>query len=745
MKKLVVLFSGFLITTQVIVAQTKSIGGFSTASATQQFTWEEKYDQILKPGNVDKLIKDMSARPHHIGSPGGKAVAEYIQKYFQDLGYDSKIEVLYTLFSTPKERILEMTGPVKFKALLSEPVLKEDATSNQTKDQLPTYNCWSADGEVNAELVFVNYGLPEDYETLRQLGIDVKGKIVIAKYGRSWRGIKPKVAQENGAIGCIIYSDPAEDGYTKGDVYPLGAFKNEYGVQRGSIMDMPVYPGDPLTPGYGHTQDAKTLTQKDATNLLKIPVIPISYHDAEPLLRSLSGPVAPDGWGGGLPITYHIGPGKSMVHLKLLFDWEIKPLYNVIAKLKGTEFPDEWVIRGNHHDAWVNGANDPISGMAALMEEARAVSELVKQGWKPKRTLVYCGWDGEEPGLLGSTEWAEQNEKELQQKAVVYINSDGNGRGFFGAAGSHALENFISDVARDVTDPQTRISILERSRAKALVSASSASSKKALLAKKSLPLGALGSGSDYSPFFQHLGIPSLNLGFGGENDGGEYHSIYDSYDHYKRFKDPKFEYGVALAKAAGRATMRMSNAELLPFDFRSLHKTVSTYVTEVITLLDQLRESTSIENQLIEEGRYTQASDPTEKYFPPLPKEEVPFLNFASLQNALAEMEKACQSLAQTMGKTELSASQKNKLNIQLYQAEQQLLLPDGLPRRGWYKHSIYAPGFYTGYGVKTLPGIREAIEQRTWKEAQEQIEKTAAAITKFTLSLSNASDTIAR
>jgi N-acetylated-alpha-linked acidic dipeptidase len=739
MKKFVLLFTGLLIAISLIVAQNKSISGFGTASAVQQFNWEEKYDQILKPGNVDKLIKDMSARPHHLGSPGGKAVAEYIQKYFQDLGYDSKIEVLYTLFSTPKERILEMTGPVKFRALLSEPVLKEDATSNQTKEQLPTYNCWSADGDVNAELVFVNYGLPEDYETLRQFGIDVKGKIVIAKYGRSWRGIKPKVAQENGAIGCIIYSDPAEDGYTKGDVYPLGAFKNEFGVQRGSIMDMPVYPGDPLTPGYGHTQDAKTLAQKDATNLLKIPVIPISYHDAEPLLRSLSGPVAPDGWGGGLPITYHIGPGKSMVHLKLLFNWEIKPLYNVIAKLKGTEFPDEWVIRGNHHDAWVNGANDPISGMAALMEEARAVSELVKLGWKPKRTLVYCGWDGEEPGLLGSTEWAEQNEKELQQKAVLYINSDGNGRGFFGAAGSHALENFVSDVARDVTDPQTQISILERSRAKALVSANTTSSKKVLLAKKSLPLGALGSGSDYSPFFQHLGIPSLNLGFGGENDGGEYHSIYDSYDHYKRFKDPKFEYGVALAKAAGRATMRMSNAELLPFDFRSLQKTVSTYVTEVITLLDQLRESTSIDNQLIKEGRYTQASDPTEKYFPPAPKEEVPFLNFASLQNALAEMEKACQSLAQTMSKTELSTSQKNKLNIQLYQAEQQLLLPDGLPRRGWYKHSIYAPGFYTGYGVKTLPGIREAIEQRTWKEAQEQIEKAAATINQFSAYVSKA------
>lgn len=738
MKKILISYCLSVLALHYSSAQKKSLAGFNETTGSQQFAWEEKYDQLLKTSNIDKLIKDMSARPHHIGSPGSKAVAEYIQKYFQELGYDSKIETLYTLFSTPKERLLELNGPVKFKALLSEPALKEDATSGQ-KDQLPTYNCWSADGDVTAELVFVNYGLPDDYEKLRQLGIDVKGKIVIAKYGRSWRGIKPKVAQENGAIGCIIYSDPIDDGYAKGDVYPIGAFKNEYGVQRGSVLDMPVYPGDPLTPGYGHTPDAKKLAQKDATNLLKIPVIPIGYKDAEPLLRSLQGAVVPAGWQGGLPFAYHVGPSKSTVHLKLSFNWDITPLYNVVAKMKGTELPDEWVIRGNHHDAWVNGANDPISGVAALMEEARAVSELVKQGWKPKRTLVYCGWDGEEPGLLGSTEWVEYNASELQQKAVVYINSDGNARGFFGAAGSHALENFVNDVARDVTDPQTKISILDRTRARSLTTAGSAAAKKALLAKRNLPIGALGSGSDYSPFFQHLGIPSLNIGFGGEDEGGEYHSIYDSYDHYKRFKDPKFEYGVALAMAAGRTTMRISNAEVLPFDFRSLQKTMAGYVTEVISLLEQTRESTSIENQLIKEGRYTQASDPTETYFPPQPKEEVPFLNFASLQNAMLELEKSTNTLGEAMNKTSLTAQQKNTLNKSLYQAEQQLLLDEGLPRRGWYKHSIYAPGFYTGYGVKTLPGIREAIEQRDWKEAQDQIEKAAAAIRRFSAYLSSA------
>ncbi|WP_430894837.1 MULTISPECIES: transferrin receptor-like dimerization domain-containing protein [unclassified Paraflavitalea] len=705
------------------------ISGYPGANAAQQQKWEAAFDQSLQASNVDKLLKDMSAKPHAMGSPGTKAVAEYINNYFLSLGIDSKVEVLYSLFSTPKERVLELTGPVKFKAVLSEPALKEDATSNQTAEQLPTYNCWSADGDVTAELVFVNYGLPEDYEFLREKGIDVKGKIVIAKYGRSWRGIKPKVAQEHGAIGCLIYSDPMDDGYFQGDVYPQGAFKNEWGVQRGSVMDMPIYPGDPLTPGYGHSKDAKTLDKSEVINLLKIPVLPISYHDALPLLKQLTGPVAPDAWRGALPITYHVGPSTTKVHLKLAFNWEVKPVYNVIATIKGTEFPDEWIIRGNHHDAWVNGASDPLSGMAALMEEARGISLLMKQGWKPKRTIIFCGWDGEEPGLLGSTEWAEFHQKELAEKAVLYINSDGNGRGFLGAAGSHALEPFMNEVARDVIDPQTDVSVLERNRARAITNASSVAAKKNLLAKKTISIGALGAGSDYSPFFQHIGIPSLNLGFGGENEGGEYHSIYDSYDNYRRFKDPEFAYGVALAKTAGRVTMRFANAEVLPFDYASLQKTISGYVTEVVALADNLREATQVENQIIKEKKYTLAADPREVYNAPLPKDEVPYLEFASLHNAVAALSQATTALTAVLQKTGLTAAQQTELNKHLYLAEQSLLLEQGLPRRPWYKHSIYAPGFYTGYGVKTLPGIREAIEQRSWKEAQEQIVLAAKAI----------------
>lgn len=718
------LFSAALLLAASAFAQ-QPITGFSAKAAQEQAALEAKFDAQLSAQRIGQYIKDMSSRPHHVGSPGGEAVAQYLLSKFKSFGLDARIETYQVLFPTPKTRVLEMTGPTTYKAILKEPALKEDATSAQTKEQLDIYNCWSADGDVSGELVYVNFGLPEDYEKLASMGIDVKGKIVIARYGRSWRGIKPKVAQEHGAVGCIIYSDPKEDGYYQGDVYPKGAWKNEYGAQRGSVMDMVIYPGDPLTPNVGATADAKRLKREEATNLLKIPVLPIGYKDALPLLSALEGPVVPEEWRGALPITYHAGPGKAKVHLKLEFDWQIRPAHNVIAMVKGAQYPDQWVIRGNHHDAWVNGADDPISGMAALLEEAYAVGELMKTGWRPKRTMVFCGWDAEEPGLMGSTEWVEDHAKELQEKTVVYINSDGNSRGFLGAGGSHALETFVTEVARDIEDPQTKVSVLERKKAQEAARAGSVAAKKAALSSKGLKLGALGSGSDYSPFFQHLGIPSLNIGYGGEGEGGSYHSIYDSYDHYARFKDPGFAYCHALAKTTGRAALRIANADIVPFDFRSLHKTIQGYAGEVMALTDQLRETTAVENQLIAEKKYVLAADPTEVYHAPTAKEPVPYLDFSSLQNALSAFEKAASTNATAIAKQQGSAS----LNQALYKAEQVLLSPNGLPRRAWYRHTIYAPGFYTGYGVKTLPGIREAIEQREWKEAQEQIKITAAAI----------------
>jgi len=732
-----VLTAGTLLLASLTWSQTKPLAGFSESAAKAQFAKEEQFDSYLKASNVDSFMKIMSAHPHHVGSPADKHVADFIYDKFKGWGYDVQIETFYVLFPTPKERLLEMTGPTSYKAVLAEPALKEDATSGQSREQLPTYNCYSPDGDVTGELVFVNYGIPEDYDQLERLGISVKGKIVIAKYGHSWRGIKPKVAQEHGAIGCLIYSDPKDDGYYEGDVYPKGAFKSEYGVQRGSVMDMPVYPGDPLTPGIGATKDAKRLDRKEAATILKIPVLPISYHDAAPLLKALEGPVAPESWRGALPFTYHVGPGKATVHLKLAFNWDIKPINDVIARLPGSQWPDEWVIRGNHHDGWVNGAGDPLSGMSAMLEEARGVSELVKTGWKPKRTMIYCAWDGEEPGLLGSTEWVEYHAEELRQKAVVYINTDGSGRGFFGAEGSHALEPFMNEVARDVVDPETGISIGERMHARELVNAADGNRlKKDLFSKKTFSIGALGSGSDFSPFLQHTGVPSFNLAFGGEDPGGEYHSIYDSYDDYRRFKDPGFQYGVALAKAAGRTSLRMADASLLPFDFRSLYKTVNGYATELTGLLDQMRESTALSNQLIREHHYSYAGDPTVTLLPPPVKEEVPYLDFSPLQNALRNLEKATDRLADTLGKrnlTNLTENISDAVNQALYKAEQQLLSSKGLPRRDWYRHAIYAPGFYTGYGVKTLPGIREAIEQRNWKEAQEQIGVAASVLQQFT------------
>lgn len=712
----------------------KSILGYSKESGEAQLKAEEKFDSYLSTKNIDDWIKRLSARPHHVGSPYGKANAEYMRDLFKSWGYDAELETYYVLFPTPKSRLLELTGSNPYKAKLEEPALKEDGTSNQKSEQLPVYNCWSPDGDVTGELVFVNYGVPDDYIQLERMGIDVKGKIVIAKYGGSWRGIKPKVAQEHGAIGCIIYSDPQGDGYFQGDVYPKGPFKNEFGAQRGSVLDMPIYPGDPLTPNYGSTQEAKRIDRKDAPNLLKIPVLPISYSDAKPLLQALGGPVAPEKWRGALPITYHVGPSVAKVRLKLEFNWDIKPAYNVIAKIRGTQFQDEWVIRGNHHDAWVNGANDPVSGMAALLEEARGVSELMKTGWKPKRTIIYCAWDAEEPSLMGSTEWVEDHWDELSDKAVAYINSDSNGRGFFDADGSHTLETMVNEIAKEVIDPQTGVTVLERRKSADATQASTVKAKKEILAKKNLSIGALGSGSDYSPFIQHLGIASLNLGFGGEDAGGEYHSIYDSYDHYKRFKDPTFEYGVALAKTAGRATMRLTNADVLPFDFKAFQKTVSTYATEVTSLIETMRESTEVENQMIAEKRYVLANDPTERFNPPASKEAVPFLNFSSLQNAVANLEKSAATFSDLYAANPKPNTNIVNLNKLLFQSERKLLSETGLPRRPWYKHTIYAPGFYTGYGVKTLPGIREAIEQRNWKEAQEQIESVTSALIKFSV-----------
>lgn len=734
----ILLVAGFMLCT-LIQAWSQSILGFEPAAAQKEIALEKQFDQQLKAENLRAHMKRMSARPHHVGSPFGLDNANYARDLLRSYGFEARIDTSYVLFPTPKTRIVELVAPTKFKASLTEPVLKEDATSGQTKEQLPTYHAFSADGDVTAELVFVNYGIPEDYEALKKMGIDVKGKIVLAKYGNSWRGIKPKVAAENGAIGCIIYSDPKEDGFYQGDVYPKGAFKSDAGAQRGSVLDMPMYPGDPLTPGYGATKNAKRLAHTEAPTIMKIPVLPISYGDALPLLKALGGQVAPAAWRGALPLTYHVGPGPAKVHLKLEFNWNVEPAYNVIATIKGSEYPDEWVIRGNHHDGWVYGANDPLSGAVAVLEEARAIGELMKSGWKPKRTLVYALWDAEEPGLLGSTEWVEERQQELKDKAVVYFNSDSNARGFLYAGGSHTLEKFLNQVARDVTDPQRNVSVGDRLRAKILVEGTPKAKQEAR-SRGDLRISALGSGSDYTPFIQHLGIASMNIGFGGEDSGGEYHSIYDSYDHYTRFKDTDFSYGVALAQTMGRCVLRMADAPILPFEFQNFANTVQQYAAEVKQSVETMRTQAEDHNRLVQNNQYQLAANPKEPFTQPEPMGEVPFLNFAPLDNALASLDKSAAGYTQSLQKGgQTPVGNLEKLNEILYKSERYLTHPEGLPRRPWFQHQIYAPGFYTGYGVKTLPMIREAIEQKNWAEAQQGITRISETLTQFATQIDKA------
>ena len=707
----------------------KPILGFTAADAAKEHSLEAQFDANLNKENLRNWMQRLSARPHHIGSPYDKDNAEWIASQFKSWGFDTNIEEFQVLFPTPKKRVVELIAPEKYTLKLAEPPLPQDKTSSQTAEQLPTYNAYSIDGDVTGDLVYVNYGIPADYDVLERNGVDVKGKIVIARYGGSWRGIKPKVAAEHGAVGCIIYSDPRDDGYYQGDVYPKGAYRNDMGAQRGSVMDMPVHPGDPLTPGVGATPSAKRITKEESGVITKIPVLPISYGDAQPLLRALGGPVAPPDWRGALPVTYHLGPGPARVHMNLEFNWNTVTIRDVIAKLAGTDRADQWVMHGNHHDAWVNGASDPISGLVAEMEEARSIGELAKTGWRPRRTMIYMAWDGEEEGLLGSTEWAEQHGDELKQHAAVYINTDSNGRGYLDAGGSHSLERLVTQVARDVPDPEKKASVLERLRARQQTLATSEEQRKEARDRDLIRLDALGSGSDYTPFLQHTGIAALNIGYGGESGGGSYHSIYDSFDHYTRFVDPTFDYGIADSKTNGRLMLRLANADVLPMEFSTFAETLKRYLDELTKLADTMRTETETRNRLIRDHAYEMASDPERPLAPPKLEQAVPYLNFSPLQNAIAHLQRSAADYSRIAASIPQDPAKQAALDHALMHVEQTLLSQQGLPRRPWFRHEIYAPGFYTGYGVKTVPGVREAIEQRQWSDVGPQIDIVSRVI----------------
>ena len=717
--------------------------GFDKAGSEAHGTLLDQFDTHLDAEELRKWMKHLSARPNHLGSVYGKQNAEYIAEHYRKWGFETEIETYHVLFPTPGLRLVEMIAPVHYKAALEEPTLAEDATSGQKREQLPSYNAYSIDGDVTAELVYVNYGIPEDYEELERYGISVEGKIVLARYYGSWRGIKPKVAAEKGAIGTILFSDPADDGYTRGDSYPDGGFRSSGSVQRGSVMDMPLFPGDPLTPGIGATKNARRLKIKDAPTLTRIPVLPISYADAKPLLAALGGPMAPAKWRGALEMPYHLGPGPARVHLQLAFNWDTVELHNVIARIKGAEYPDQWVIRGNHKDAWVNGAADPMSGMVAMMAEAKAIGELVRTGWQPKRSIIHTAWDGEEQGLLGSTEWAEHHAKELKKKAVAYINTDSNSNGFLYVGGSHSLEQLVNEVAGDVKDPRMGASVLQRTKAMLMVAGTD---KQKLEAAKrpNLRIAPLGSGSDYTTFLQHLGIASLNLGYSGEGEYGVYHSIYDSFDHYTRFMDKDFQYGVTLAKTAGRLTLRLADAQVLPFEFSGFADNLASYVAEIEELTDTLRKNTKEMNSLIDQGVLQLVVNPNKPVKAPKKKDQVPHISYAGIKNALAQLESTASELSQLLvvaKHSKLSKRQRKNIDKLMYQAERKLTNDAGLPRRPWFKHYVYAPGFYTGYGVKTLPGVREVIEERKWPEVIEQEAITAQVINNYTSHLKKLAD----
>ena len=729
--------------TQFTVAQTSETSaspaasaqllGYTTQTSTAERDWEKKFQDGIVATNIRENDRRLSARPHHVGSPYDKDNAEWMLARFKEWGFDAHIETFDVLFPTPKERVLELLEPTQFRAKLQEPVVAVDPTSNQTSEQLPTYNAYSIDGDVTAPLVYVNYGNRDDYEQLDRLGVSVKGAIVIARYGEGWRGIKPKVAGEHGAIGCIIYSDPKGDGYFEGDDYPQGGWRPREGVQRGSVMDTD-YPGDPLTPGVGAVPGAKRLALKDAKTITKIPVLPISYADALPFLSALRGQIAPEGWRGALPITYHIGPGPARVHLKVTSNWDTKPVNDVIATLHGSATPDQWVIRGNHHDAWVNGADDPLAGMAPEMEEARMLGELHKQGWSPKRTIIYCAWDGEEPGLLGSTEWVETHLDDLRKHTVSYLNTDGNERGFLFAGGTQDLEGVISAVARDINDPEKNISVWQRAHLRAILKAKDADERGRIRKRTDLEVEALGDGSDYTAFQDHAGISALDVGFGAEDEGDQYHSIYDDFYWYTHFADTDFAYGRALAQTAGTTMMRIADSDLLPYEYSAQAEAIGKYETDLEKLLKDKQDEFTERNLELQEGVFTATSDPHKTYVPPPAEIVPPFMNFAPMKNSIELLKKSADDYSKALAKFKssgavISQQSLDAVNADLIGVSRLFLNEKGLPERPWFKNQIYAPGAYTGYGAKPVAAVREYMDEKKWQQADAQIPMVAHVI----------------
>ncbi|MEI9996728.1 MAG: M28 family peptidase [Rhizomicrobium sp.] len=725
-----------------------------TPAGFDQSALEAAFDAAVRPAEMAAWNKQMASEPNNVGSPHDRANAEWELAQFRKFGWDARIETFQVLYPTPIRETVALLGSRPFTATLTERPVAGDTSATAHSPGLPAYFAYQGDGDVTAPLVYVNYGMPDDYKALERMGVSVKGKIAIVRYGAGWRGLKPKLAQDHGALGCIVYSDPKDDGYAVDTPYPEGPARPSQGIQRGSVIDLPISPGDPLTPGIGSVPGAKRIARADAAVILKIPAIPISYADARPLLAALDGRVVPPGWRGALPITYRAGPSRAMVHLVVKSDWSQKTIYDVIATMKGSEYPDQWILRGNHRDGWVFGASDPLSGQVSLLEEARVIGDLVRRGWRPKRTLVYASWDGEEAGLLGSTEWVEEHADELRRKAVLYINTDDTGRGFFHAGGNQDLTHFVNLVAAGVTDPETHVSIGTRARAETRSQASEAganaeiktAAKLAADAARDLPIEALGSGSDYSAFLEHLGLPALDLGFGGEGgEGGVYHSRYDTYEYRARWIDPGFVYTALLAKTVGRVVLRLADADLPIAREAEFADAVENYVADLKVLTAGKREAAANQAQLIADHVFALAADPTKTSGLPEALEPVPDLDFAALDDAVKTLRKASgdYDIALEKNALRLSPEARARLWALMQMLPQTLASSAGLPGRTWYRNLVYAPGRYTGYGVKTLPGVREAIEEQRWSDVPTYVRRTADALNAYSALLEQATEVL--
>jgi N-acetylated-alpha-linked acidic dipeptidase len=689
------------------------IRGFSAAASAAEVQRERELKAAPSPSLAEADFDVMTAEPHHVGSPYEIKLAGYVADTFQQFGLEASRYEYSVLVPWPGERRIDIVAPDQLKLQVEEESIPGDKWAAMP-GILPAYNVYSPSGDVTGDIVYVNYGIPADYDTLKALGVDVRGKIVLARYGGSWRGIKPKVAAAHGAVGCVIYSDPHEDGYFQGDVYPEGPFRGWGMIQRGSVMDMPHYPGDPSTPDRPSKPGVERIPMDKIETFSPIPVQPMSYRDGVEILKRLGGKVVPDDWRGALPVMYHIGPGPARVHMKLQMDYGQRRLINVTGKITGGQFPDQWVIVGSHRDAWVFGASDSVSGHVSMMSVARAMGDMVKKGWKPRRSVLFVSWDGEEPGLLGSTEWVEDLTSELKAKAAVYVNRDAGAGGLiFSGSAVHSLTPFLYEVAQSIRPdgaPKTLYDgWLERSREQA-------PTRDGRPMLKTPTVGALGSGSDYTALLDHLGVASMDIGLNGRGGDGTYHSTYDDPAWFKTFIDPQFKYSVLAAQVTGVVLLRLADAEVLPFDYDSYAGQILDYIHEI--------------EQLAIKGS-------------PAGAKTVDFAGLAAGAIAFAKagtgVRQDAEALLTRAGGGSSAAADQNALadiNRRLIMAERDLIEPAGLPDRPWFKHVIYAPGLYTGYGVKTIPGVREAIDAGNYPRAAEQARIVIRALLRATKTL---------